>query len=63
MRDRTTIAIAHRLSTLSRMDRILVFDKGKIVEEGTHAALMSQGGLYARMWNMQVGGFLPEAPA
>jgi ATP-binding cassette subfamily B protein len=62
MQNRTTIVIAHRLSTLSRMDRLLVFDQGKIVEEGTHAALMSQEGLYARMWNMQVGGFLPEAP-
>lgn len=62
MQNRTTIVIAHRLSTLSRMDRILVFDKGKIVEEGTHAALMSKNGLYAKMWNMQVGGFLPEAP-
>lgn len=62
MHNRTTIVIAHRLSTLSHMDRILVFDKGKIVEEGTHAALMSQNGLYARMWNMQVGGFLPETP-
>ncbi len=63
MQDRTTIVIAHRLSTLSRMDRILVFDQGKIVEEGTHASLMSKGGLYARMWNMQVGGFLPEVPS
>ena len=62
MQNRTTLVIAHRLSTLSRMDRILVFDKGKIVEEGTHAALMSKDGLYARMWNMQVRGFLPEAP-
>ena len=62
MQNRTTIVIAHRLSTLSRMDRILVFDKGKIVEEGTHTALMGKDGLYARMWNMQVGGFLPEAP-
>lgn len=62
MQNRTTIVIAHRLSTLSRMDRILVFDKGKIIEEGTHTTLMSQGGLYAQMWNMQVGGFLPDAP-
>lgn len=62
MQKRTTIVIAHRLSTLSRMDRILVFEKGKIVEEGTHAALMKKNGLYAQMWNMQVGGFLPEAP-
>ncbi len=59
MQNRTTIAIAHRLSTLSHMDRILVFDKGTIIEEGTHTALMNQNGLYARMWNMQVGGFLP----
>ncbi len=62
MQSRTTIAIAHRLSTLSRMDRILVFDKGKIVEEGTHTNLLNQKGLYAQMWNMQVGGFLPEGP-
>ena len=44
------------------MDRILVFDKGKIVEEGTHASLLQRDGLYAKMWNMQVGGFLPERP-
>lgn len=62
MQHRTTIAIAHRLSTLSRMDRILVFDQGRIVEEGTHAALLHQGGLYAQMWNMQVCGFLPDLP-
>lgn len=60
MQNRTTIVIAHRLSTLSRMDRILVFDKGKIVEEGTHDFLLSQDGLYARMWKMQVGGFLSD---
>ncbi|MBI3900674.1 MAG: ATP-binding cassette domain-containing protein, partial [Chlamydiia bacterium] len=62
MQNRTTLVIAHRLSTLSRMDRILVFDKGKIVEEGTHAALMNINGLYTKMWNMQVGGFLPDVP-
>lgn len=60
MENRTTIVIAHRLSTLSRMDRILVFDKGRIVEEGDHDSLLGQKGLYARMWNMQVGGFLPQ---
>lgn len=60
MQDRTTLVIAHRLSTLSRMDRILVFDQGKIVEEGTHDALLKKEGLYARMWKMQVGGFLPS---
>jgi ATP-binding cassette subfamily B protein len=63
MQNRTTIVIAHRLSTLSRMDRILVFDKGKIIEEGTHASLLDKQGLYAKMWNMQVGGFLPETPS
>jgi ATP-binding cassette subfamily B protein len=62
MQNRTTIVIAHRLSTLSRMDRILVLNRGKIVEEGTHASLLGRGGLYAKMWNMQVGGFLPVAP-
>lgn len=62
MQNRTTLVIAHRLSTLSRMDRILVFDQGKIVEEGTHATLIEKKGLYAKMWNMQVGGFLPETP-
>jgi ATP-binding cassette, subfamily B, bacterial len=44
------------------MDRILVFDNGKIVEEGTHNALLQKEGLYAKMWNMQVGGFLPDMP-
>lgn len=62
MEKRTTIVIAHRLSTLSRMDRILVFDRGKIVEEGTHADLLDKGCLYAQMWKMQVGGFLPAVP-
>jgi ATP-binding cassette subfamily B protein len=62
MQHRTTIVIAHRLSTLSRMNRILVFDQGKIVEEGSHTVLLNKGGLYAKMWNMQVGGFLPDAP-
>lgn len=60
MEHRTTIVIAHRLSTLSRMDRILVFDQGKIIEEGSHTSLLAKKGLYARMWKMQVGGFLPE---
>jgi ATP-binding cassette subfamily B protein len=60
MEGRTTIVIAHRLSTLARMERILVFDKGSIVEEGSHDALLARGGHYARMWQMQAGGFLPE---
>lgn len=62
MQNRTTLVIAHRLSTLSRMDRILVFDKGRIVEEGSHIGLLSKEGLYAKMWKMQVGGFLPDSP-
>lgn len=60
MQNRTTIVIAHRLSTLSQMDRLLVFDKGKIVEEGSHTILLAKEGLYAKMWKMQVGGFLPD---
>ena len=62
MQNRTTLVIAHRLSTLARMDRILVFDQGKIVEEGTHASLLQREGLYTKMWKMQVGGFLPDLP-
>jgi ATP-binding cassette subfamily B protein len=60
MKDKTTIVIAHRLSTLLNMDRILVFDKGKIVEDGTHKQLLAQGGQYKTLWDTQVGGFLPE---
>lgn len=60
MKGKTSIVIAHRLSTLSQMDRILVFDHGKIVEEGSHEALIQKKGLYAKMWNMQVNGFLPS---
>ncbi len=60
MRDRTTIAIAHRLSTLATMDRILVFKDGQIVEDGTHAKLLEQKSHYFHLWRMQVGGFLPR---
>ncbi|MDK3155659.1 ATP-binding cassette domain-containing protein [Kamptonema cortianum] len=60
MQGKTTIVIAHRLSTLLHMDRILVFDKGKIVEDGTHNDLLTKGGLYKTLWDAQVGGFLPE---
>ncbi len=57
---KTTIVIAHRLSTLLHMDRILVFDQGKIVEDGTHTELLARGGMYKTLWNAQVGGFLPD---
>lgn len=60
MQGRTTIVIAHRLSTLSGMDRILVFKEGKIIEEGNHEGLLKAGGHYAYMWKMQAGGFLPD---
>ena len=58
MHERTVIAIAHRLSTLLMMDRIIVLDQGTIVEQGTHEELMAHNGLYARLWRQQVGGFL-----
>jgi ATP-binding cassette subfamily B protein len=58
----TALVIAHRLSTIAHMDRIMVFDRGRIVEEGTHAELLGHGGqgLYARLWQHQSGGFLVE---
>lgn len=62
MQNRTTIVIAHRLSTLAKMDRILVFDQGKIVEEGSHSELLAKGSHYAHLWQMQAGGFLPSTP-
>ena len=60
MQGRTTIVVAHRLSTLSAMDRILVFADGQIIEEGTHEDLLKADGHYATMWRMQAGGFLPD---
>ncbi|MBB6575224.1 ABC transporter ATP-binding protein [Xanthomonas arboricola] len=58
MGNKTVIAIAHRLSTIARMDRLVVMDAGRIVETGTHAQLIAQGGLYARLWARQTGGFV-----
>ena len=58
MSGRTVIAIAHRLSTLRAMDRIIVIDEGRIIEDGTHEELLAKGGLYANLWNHQAGGFL-----
>ena len=60
MEGKTVVAIAHRLSTIAAMDRLVVLDKGRIVEEGDHRSLLAQGGLYARLWAHQSGGFLGE---
>lgn len=61
MQDKTVVVIAHRLSTIAHLDRILVFHNGKIIEDGKHDELVKQNGHYARMWNMQAGGFLPDS--
>ncbi len=58
MEGKTVLAIAHRLSTLSEMDRIIVMDEGRIAEAGTHAELLARKGLYAQFWNRQSGGFI-----
>ncbi|MEX1058454.1 MAG: ABC transporter ATP-binding protein, partial [Natronospirillum sp.] len=58
MEDKTVIAIAHRLSTIASMDRLIVLDQGNIVEEGTHQELIKAGGIYAKLWAHQTGGFL-----
>lgn len=61
MQGKTVIAIAHRLSTIAAMDRLIVLDQGRIVEEGDHRSLLASGGLYARLWAHQSGGFLAES--
>ncbi|RDW14860.1 ABC transporter ATP-binding protein [Paracoccus thiocyanatus] len=58
MQGKTVIAIAHRLSTIARMDRLVVMERGRIAEQGTHDALLAQGGIYAGLWARQSGGFL-----
>src|SRR6266699_2569662 len=60
MEGKTVIALAHRLSTIARMDRLIVLEAGRIVEEGTHAELLALAGHYEKLWRHQSGGFLAE---
>ncbi|MCC7320066.1 MAG: ABC transporter ATP-binding protein [Rubellimicrobium sp.] len=60
MQGKTVIAIAHRLSTIAQMDRIVVLDQGQVIEDGSHDALLARGGVYARLWSRQSGGFLGD---
>jgi len=62
MKGKTVIVVAHRLSTVAHLDRILVFDQGQIVEDGSHADLLARRGAYFGLWSRQAGGFLPELP-
>ncbi len=61
MHGKTVIVVAHRLSTIAHLDRILVFDDGRIIEDGSHTDLLGRHGAYYRLWSRQAGGFLPEA--
>jgi ATP-binding cassette subfamily B protein len=63
MHDRTALVVAHRLSTVARMDRLVVLDQGRVIESGAHAELLALGGLYSELWSRQSGGFLVETAA
>ncbi|MFG2639803.1 ABC transporter ATP-binding protein [Streptomyces sp. NPDC048370] len=63
MEGRTALVVAHRLSTVATMDRLVVLDRGQIVEQGTHQELLATGGAYAKLWQHQSGGFLDDSPA
>ena len=60
MGGKTVIAIAHRLSTIAQLDRLVVIEHGKIVESGSHAELLATGGVYAKLWQRQSGGFIGD---
>ena len=61
MQNRTSIVVAHRLSTIAGLDEIVVLDDGKIIEQGTHAELLKKNGAYQKLWSRQSGAFLDEA--
>jgi ATP-binding cassette subfamily B protein len=63
MEGRTALVVAHRLSTVARMDQLVVLDRGRIVEQGTHEDLLRLRGTYARLWQHQSGGFLDDNTA
>jgi ABC-type multidrug transport system fused ATPase/permease subunit len=58
MEGKTVLSIAHRLSTLTSMDRLLIIDDGKIIEEGSHNSLLEKHGVYSKLWNRQIQGFI-----